>query len=362
MTTLLVIAILVALIIVHEMGHFVAAKLSRVKVQEFGIGYPPRAFLLGTWGGTAYTINWILFGGFVRLFGDEGEAERGVGSFMNAAKWKQAFILAAGVAMNAVAAWLLFAGALHLGVPQVVEASRAGEHARVIVSDVVAGSPAAASGLAAGDEITELRDKSGTALSPLTPDMFADFVRARPGEAITLSYTHEGVAHEVSIIPAQGVLAREAGRPAVGVALALVATRPLPWGEALVAALPQTGHGFAMVFRDVAALARTFLSGAPDLSQVVGPVGIVSYVGEASQNGYGAVLGLAAVISINLAIINLIPIPALDGGRLFILAVETLTRRSAPRLAVQILNALGVALIIFLMVTVTYQDIARLLA
>lgn len=362
MPTLLVIAILVALIVVHELGHFIAAKISRVKVQEFGIGYPPRAFLLGTWGGTAYTINWVLFGGFVRLFGDEGETEHGTGSFMDAAKWKQAFILVAGVAMNAIAAWVLFAGALHFGVPQVVNAPTSGEHARVIVSDVVMGSPAEAAGLAAGDEITGLHDDAGRALAPLTPDAFVDFVRAKPGETLTLSYTHQGVAHEAAIIPAQGVLAREAGRPALGVALALVATRPLPWGEAFIAALPQTIHGFTTVFHDVAALARTFLSGAPDLSQVVGPVGIVSYVGEASQNGYGAVLGLAAIISINLAIINLIPIPALDGGRLFILAVETVTRRSAPRLAVQVLNALGVALIIFLMVTVTYQDIARLLA
>lgn len=361
MTALLVVAILVILIVAHELGHFIAAKISRVRVEEFGVGYPPRAFILGKFGDTEYTINWIPFGGFVRLFGDEGEGQRGKGSYMDAPRWKQAFILVAGVAMNVVAAWALFAGALHLGVPQVVDAPRDGETVRMIVSDVVAGSPAEVAGLAPGDEITGIKDADGSRVAALTPASFVAFVRERPGEPLTVYSIHEGTPTESTIIPAQGVLSRAAGQPALGIALALVANRSLPWGEAAVAACSQTAKGFVIVGHDLKALAATLMSGAPDISQVVGPIGIVSYVGEASQNGFGAVLSLAALISINLAIINLIPIPALDGGRLAILGLEALTRRSAPRLAVQTLNALGVALIILLMVTVTYQDIARLL-
>lgn len=362
MTALLVIVILVVLIVVHELGHFIAAKISGVRVEEFGVGYPPRAFLLGTWGGTEYTINWVPFGGFVRLFGDSGGDGHGRGSFVDAARWKQALILVAGVAMNAIAAWLLFASALHLGVPQVIDAPRPGEVPRIIVSDVVAGSPAEAAGIAAGDEIVGLRDKSGASLKELSPASVIEFVRARPGKSIILSYSHRGVAEEASLIPAQGILTNAAGQPALGVALALVADRALPWHEALYASFFQTAHGFRSVFGDVVRLAKTFVAGAPNLSQVVGPIGIVRYVGEASQNGIGAVLELAALISINLAIINLIPVPALDGGRLLVLGVEATTRRPAPRLAIQVLNALGVALIVFLMISVTYQDIARLLA
>ncbi len=361
MTALLVIAILVLLIVVHELGHFVAAKVSRVRVEEFGVGYPPRAFILGKFGDTEYTINWIPFGGFVRLFGDEGEGQRGRGSYIDAPRWKQALILVAGVAMNVVAAWALFAGALHLGVPQVVDAPREGEITRLLVSDVVAGSPAEVAGIAPGDEIIGLEDANGAEISAITPVAFVEFVRERPGEQLTVRYLHQGAEAESVIIPAQGVLLRAAGQPALGIALALVANRSLSWSEAAIAAFSQTTKGFAVVAHDLSALAKTLASGAPDLSQVVGPVGIVSYVGEASQNGFGAVLSLAALISINLAIINLIPIPALDGGRLAILALEAMTRRNAPRLAVQTLNALGVALIILLMVTVTYQDIARLL-
>lgn len=362
MTALLVIAILVLLIVVHELGHFIAAKLSGVSVQEFGVGYPPRAFTLGKAGDTEYTLNWIPFGGFVRLFGDEGEEERGRGSYVDSPRWKQAFILVAGVAMNAIAAWALFTIALHLGVPQIVESPREGEAARVLVSEVIAGSPAEASGIAAGDEIVDIADARGVHVASVTPDSLISFVRARAGKPVVVSYKHQGIEKETTLVPAQGVLSGAAGQPALGVALALVANRSLPWGEAALSALRETARGFRVVAHDLGALASALLRGAPDISGVVGPVGIVSYVGEASQSGAGAVLELAALISINLAIINLIPIPALDGGRLFILGIESAFRRSAPRLAIQLLNALGVSLIIFLMVTVTYHDIARLLA
>ena len=103
-TILLVIGILVVLIVAHELGHFIAAKMFGVRVQEFGVGYPPRAFLFAKFGGTQYTLNWLPLGGFVRLFGDEGEAERGPGSFVDASKPVQAIILVAGVLANAIMA------------------------------------------------------------------------------------------------------------------------------------------------------------------------------------------------------------------------------------------------------------------
>src|SRR3990167_2246912 len=110
-TALLVIAILVVLIVAHEFGHFIAAKIFKVRVEEFGEGYPPRAFLFGKIGETEYTFNWLPFGGFVRLFGDEGEKEHGPHSFIDAKRSVQVVILIAGVAANAILAWALFAGA-----------------------------------------------------------------------------------------------------------------------------------------------------------------------------------------------------------------------------------------------------------
>lgn len=363
-TALLVIAILVLLIVAHELGHFIAAKLSGVKVEEFGVGYPPRAFTFGMWGGTEYTLNWIPFGGFVRLLGEHGEKERGRGSLFSASRGKQAFILIAGVAMNAIAAWALFAAAFSVGVLQPVSPDTvpSGASTQIIISQVYAGSPAAAAGLKPGDELLGIGNAQGERVADeLTPEAVVAFIRDHAGKPLLVSYKSEGKEREATLIPAQGVLAQEAGEPALGVALVLVARVSQDFPHALASASRETLASFKSVGQNLLAFFGGVATGSADLSQVVGPVGIVSFVGAASQNGAGAVLMLAALISVNLAIINLLPIPALDGGRLAILAVEAATRRPAPRLIVRLLNAGGIALIIFLMLTVTYHDIGRLL-
>jgi regulator of sigma E protease len=360
MTILFVILILVFLIVVHELGHFIAAKLSKVKVEEFGIGYPPRAFTFGRIGGTEYTLNWIPFGGFVRLFGDEGEGQRGRGSLIDAPKWKQAIILIAGVTMNLVAAWALYVGAIYLGVPHVVETVPDGTKARLLVSEVLTGSPAQIGGLAPGDEIISMEDQYSVAVKELTPSGVVDYVRKHPGKPISVTYSDRGEIQKSIMIPANAVIPSEAAQPALGVGLVLVANQSETFGEAFVDAFPATWNALRSVAHDLWTLARGIVGGAPDLSGVVGPVGIVSFVGDAAQNGIGAVFSLAAIVSINLAIINLLPIPALDGGRLFVLIIEAIIRRPAPRLSINVINAVGISLIVLLMVVVTYHDIARM--
>src|SRR3989344_5633453 len=175
-TVLLVVLILIFLIGVHKLGHFIAAKLFGVKVEEFGIGYPPRAFLLGKWGGTEYTINWIPFGGFVRLFGeDPDKAARGRGSLIDSPRWKQMVILVAGVAMNALFAWVLFAGAYTIGVVHPV--SEQGPGTWLIITDVVDDSPAAVAGLHAGDSVLMLKDERGARLTKPTPESVPNFLK-----------------------------------------------------------------------------------------------------------------------------------------------------------------------------------------
>lgn len=361
-TVLLVVGILVFLIVVHELGHFLASKFFKVRVEEFGIGYPPRAFTFGTWGGTEYTLNWIPFGGFVRLFGEHGEMHH-KGSFMGAPKYAQALILVAGVTMNALAAWLLFAGALHSGVPRVIPEGRAitGD-VQLFVNRVVDGSPAAVAGLNAGDEVLRVYDSASGTDAELRPGAVVAFIGERGGDAIEVTYKRAEETHTISVTPAHAVVEEAANRPAVGVGLILVTDDALPWPQALVegvrstvAALRDTANGLWALVRDTAA-------GEPDLENIVGPVGLVDFVGNASKHGLGQVLALAGFISINLSVINLIPIPALDGGRLFLLGVEVAMRRPPNKLAVQILNFCGVAIIVFLMVAVTYNDIVRLLA
>ena len=362
LTALLVVAILVLLIVAHELGHFIVAKLFRVRVEEFGIGYPPRAFTLGKLGGTEYTLNWIPFGGFVRLFGDIGEGERGRGSLVGAHRGVQALILVAGVAMNALAAWMLFAAAYHAGIPRVVEERSPGESARLLVAQVVPGSPADSAGLAPGDEMLGISDAEGAALDEPTPAAFSDFIRARGGKPVTLSYVRAEGEMSATIVPAHAVIPDEAGRPAVGMALYLVSEQSLSWGAAAMEAFSALSNSFRAVAGGLLSIAERVVAGKPSLSGVVGPIGLVGVVGDAARSGVGNLLALAAFISVNLAIINLVPIPALDGGRLLLLGIEAAMRRSAPRLALHVMNALGVALIVFLMVSVTFNDIASLLA
>lgn len=358
MTILLVLAVLVVLIVIHELGHFVAAKLFGVKVEEFGVGYPPRAFLLGIWRGTEYTLNWLPFGGFVRLYGDEGEKERGSGSFVGASRGVQALILIAGVAANAVLAWGLFSIAFMSGIPRIVDDPGVG-NTHLIVSRVVPSSPAEAAGITTGDEILGMTEE-GWVPRELSPEGIMMFVGERAGKAIEVTYLHAGATTTATIRPANAVLEGAAGRPAIGIALALVTDEPLPPLIALREGFTQTRDAFVVVGKGLSVLLRDAVSGSPDLSGIVGPVGLVGVVGDASEHGLGNLLALAAFISVNLVIINLIPIPALDGGRLFLLGIETVMRRAAPRLAVRLLNTLGVALIALLMLTVTYNDIARL--
>lgn len=360
-TVLLVVGILVFLIVAHELGHFFAAKLFKVKVEEFGIGYPPRAFLLGFFKGTEYTLNWLPFGGFVRLFGEHGETHV-KGSFAGASKTAQAVILLAGVTMNAFAAWFLFAGALTVGIPRVITDRSQIESAQLFVNTVVPGSPADAAGIRVGDEITRIQESDSADVADLTPAQVVNYVSEHGGKPLDVTYRREENIFTTTMIPAHAVVTQSADRPAIGVGLVLVTDESLSLWQALKESGPRTVSAFKETVNGLWTLLRDAAAGEPSLENIVGPVGLVDFVGNASRHGLGHVLALAGFISVNLAVINLIPIPALDGGRLFLLGIETILRRPPSKLIVQGLNFLGVLGIIFLMVTVTYNDIARLLA
>lgn len=362
MTALIVVAIFVGLIVVHELGHFFVAKWLGIRVEEFGIGYPPRALTLGRWGGTEYTINWLPFGGFVRLFGDEETGEHGRGSFQDAPRLTQAAILIAGVAMNALLAWGLFAWSLTLGVPTLIESRAPGDDAKLFILEVVPGTPADVGGLKAGDELLGIADSRGNRLNDFTQSGVISFISSRPGQALEFEYVRAGIMATSSMRTANAIIPGAANQPAVGIKIGLIALRAYSLPEALQKSVPITLSYFRATFDGVWQLiSGAFRLSAP-IDQVVGPVGLVSIIGEAAHNGFGNVIKLAGFISVNLAIINLIPIPALDGGRLAILAIEGILRRPAPRLAVQVVNTFGVALLMLLMLVVTYQDVARLLA
>lgn len=360
MSVLLVVIMLVLLIVAHELGHFIAAKILGVKVEEFGVGYPPRALTFGTWGGTEYTLNWLPFGGFVKLFGEhpDGSKRKRTGAFVDAPRSSQAIILVAGVAANVLLAWVIFTGGFMLGMPTAVSEDTPG--AKLYISGVVAGSPAAQVGLRSGDQILSVIADDGTGAAEVTPTVVSHFVSLHGGDELTVTYLRDAAEGQVVLTPAHAVVPEAAGRPTIGVHLTTIAEKQLSLVPAIIEAGKHTVYSLAAVTIGLAGLARDAFLGTADISSLVGPVGLVGVVGDAVGHGIGHLLGLAAFISVNLAIINLIPIPALDGGRLLFVGIETLIRRRVPEIVFGTVNLIGFALIIVLMIGVTYHDILRL--
>lgn len=262
--------------------------------------------------------------------------------------------------MNAIAAWLLFAGALSIGIPHSISEGATGKNTHLLITTVVRGSPAAVAGLIPGDEVIAVKSEG---ISPeLIPTAIVAFVSERGGEEIEFTYRRADSENTVVLRPAHAVVAESKGRPAVGIGLDLVTSAPMSVPEALKAALSVTYNKLLSVLGGLGSMVTNMLRGAPVLEEVVGPIGLVGVVGDAAQHGFANVLILAGFISLNLAVVNLIPIPALDGGRLALLGFEALMRRNASHFAVQLLNTLGIGLIAVLMIVVTYNDIVRLFA
>lgn len=365
MSILLFIVILVALIVVHELGHFFAAKWAKMKVEEFGIGYPPRALTLAQKNGTDYTLNWLPFGGFVKIKGEDGETEEAGAqdSFVGKPHWKQALVIAAGIIMNLLFAWVILSATLFLGMPRALTDAEAlmAPDASLVISGVVSGSPAEDAGLQPGDRILSASAEAER-FENAASETFTAFVAASAGETLALEVSRNGETHMFSVVPAAGIIEHDPERYALGVAVAPVGILPVPWwqapleGAALTASLTQRiAVGLAAFFGSVFTLSA-------DLAQISGPVGIAGAVGEASADGFVALLMLTAVISINLALINLLPVPALDGGRLLFIIIEWITGKRIPEGVAGTVNGIGFAFLILLMVAVTASDIWKLVA
>lgn len=362
MSILIFLAVLFVLILVHELGHFAVAKWTGMRVDEFGIGFPPR--LMG-WrkGETLYSLNALPIGGFVKILGEDlSEADNAADqerSFARKNKWAQTAVLLAGVTMNALFAWLLFAIVFMIGVPTVVEEGMEGEDAALTIVEVVPGSPAADAGIPQGAVITSVATDDDMFEDP-SPSTFAEFIDNNPERKVTISYTANGDAQTAELIPETGVIEDDPKQPAVGVATAFVETVR----HSLFSAIYEGGLAALNALRAITIGIGTLLIDAvrfeADLSNVAGPVGIVGLVGDAAAIGFTSLLTFTAVISLNLAVVNLLPFPALDGGRLLFVAIEAVTRRPLNPIWAGRANMMGFALLLLLMLAVTFNDILRL--
>lgn len=363
MSILLFIAVLVVLIVVHELGHFVAAKAFKMRVDEFGVGYPPKAWGIKK-GETEYTINWLPFGGFVKIFGEDGaDGVPEPRSFVTKPKWQQAIVLVAGIAMNLLLAYLILTITLGLGMPRALteEEARTAPDASLAVSNVLPGSPAEEAGLLRGDIITNIKKGEEVLLTKSAED-FTEFVAGSKGEELTLSITRGAEELTLTAIPEAGVISADVERAALGVGVASFGTVAVPWYKAPLEGAVLTWEATKVTAVGLVAFFGSIFTLSADLSQVSGPVGIAGAVGDAGASGIVPLLTLTAIISINLALINLLPFPALDGGRLLFVIIEAITRKRIPASVAGVLNFGGFALLILLMVVITASDVLKLFA
>lgn len=354
MTILIFIAVLVVLIVVHELGHFAAAKWLGIKVDEFGVGFPPRLWSR-RWRGTEYSVNALPFGGFVKLAGEYGE-EAGPGTFAAAPVWKRVIVVVAGVVMNALLAILLLFGGYLRGFTPLTQdvTSYPGAQvirAEVIIARVLAGSVADQSGIKPGDIILTAKDT--TPFSSL--QSFQDYTRSRGGQAVEFSVKRDG---QTLTVPA--TLGTDARAP-FGVEIVSNSLVKLPVAGAARAAVTE----FWGVTKSVGSALGSFLKGIVTTGKVAedvaGPVGIYQATAAATRAGTEVLLALVVLLSVNLAVLNILPIPALDGGRLVFLILEGTVRRKVVREEIEgFITTAGFVALIGLIIVLTVRDLIRL--
>lgn len=354
MQILLFIGVLVILVLFHEWGHFIVARWAGVKVEEFGFGFPPR---LAAWKGklTEYSINWLPLGGFVRLKGEDGTSTD-PDAFGSKPKVKRAAILLAGVAMNWLLAFLLFTTVNIIGVRQPVEIGHEADahDIRLTVLAVSADSPAQVAGLEAGDAILKIDSV------PATEENIPTIVKQAFGEkrAISFEIQHENASPQIiSITPTQ----KEGSESAtIGIGFAQTGLVKFSFGRAMLEGVNDTAHVTTLIAGGFYDLVARLIQGKGVDAGVSGPIGIAMMTGEIARQGFAELLQFMGLLSVNLAVLNLIPFPALDGGRLLFVILEAIKRKPVSPKVENIAHMTGFALLMILVVLVSIRDIMHL--
>jgi regulator of sigma E protease len=365
-TILAFIGMLVVLVLVHEFGHFIVAKRAGITVQEFGIGFPPRIGSV-VWHGTRYSLNWIPLGGFVKMLGEDGEAEadklrqHGLseaavdaamqGAFNRKPVWLRIVVLVAGVAMNFLLATVLFSWAFSVSEPIAAPP--------LTITGIQADSPAEGA-LLVDDKIVGA-DGKHFALR----DTLIGYIAGRAGNLVTLNIVRDGAPLDVSVRPRQlSEAQRQAGMGAVGFQLrSTIVLAPARASNPLDA----VGQGFGETVRVAAEIpaglgrAVAGLIGlAPDSGGAMGPIGIAQVTGEVLKEPLYTQLYFVAVLSVNLAVLNILPFPPLDGGRVAVVVIEAIRRRRLSAAREALIYLTGFMVLMMLVILITIKDLTRL--
>jgi regulator of sigma E protease len=360
-TILLFLALLSVLVLGHELGHFIAARKAGMKVDEFGLGFPPRLWAWKRKSGMEISVNMIPLGGFVKIKGEGGDDDvAATDSFASKSIPRRFVVLIAGVAMNFVMAFVIFTVGFLVGIPAVTDTAPSnspiagGEftvtNEGVTVFEVLKDSPAEVAGIQLGDKIGSIDDAvymdSEAARVALAPGMTHEVVLQRGGEEVTVQVTPsyiESIGHE-----------------AVGISLLKTGTVHFPWYEAPWRGIKQTVASTGDIFAALGGLIANIFTHKSVGAAVSGPIGIAVVTGQVAKMGFAHILQFAAMLSLNLAVLNVLPIPALDGGRIGFLLIEAIRRKKGSVRFESTVHALGFALLMLLVVFVTFKDILGL--
>ncbi|MFC1961444.1 RIP metalloprotease [Chloroflexota bacterium] len=342
LTLLSFFAVLIVLVLAHEIGHFATARIFKVKVEEFGIGFPPRLFGIKR-RDTIYSLNAVPLGGFVKMAGEEDPDV--AGSLASKKTGVRITVLAAGALMNALLPLLLFSIAFI--VPHNVLVGK------VLVQEIAPGSPASQTDMVVGDAIIAIDGK------PVRSTVDVNrYIQLNLGRMVDIKLEHvDGAVETVSAVPRWQP---PEGQGATGIRVAMgdasVVREALPFWRAIPMGVKECLETFVL-FKN--AIISMIIGTAPVI--IAGPVGVAQLTGEVAKAGISPLLEFAAFFSINLAIINLFPLPALDGGRIVFVVLEWLRRgkRVSPKVEGMI-HTIGFFLLIGAILLVTYQDILRI--
>lgn len=381
-TIIIFLLVLSLLVLVHELGHFMTARFFGVKAEEFGLGFPPRAlgwyrnrfgkwrFVIGNRSvesleasdsealhpakrATIYSLNWLPIGGFVKIKGENGGDKDEGDSFSSKNIARRIAILSAGVIMNIVLAWILFSVGYMIGLPQ--SSDTLGKRARVtdaqvLVQEVLPESAAASAGLKAGDAILRI---NGMGIE--TEKALQDAVAASAGQEAELLIKREGAEQIIKVTPP----VKEGGRATIGIAIYSSGLVQYPFFAAFWEGAKTTGWILGQIVVAFGHLFAQIFHGDNVGDQFAGPVGIANITGQAARLGFTYLLQFMALLSLNLAIINIVPFPALDGGRILFLAIEKMKGRPVRREVEALIHNIGFLLLIAVIIFVTYKDIAK---
>jgi len=346
LTAVIFIIILGLLIFVHELGHFLVAKKSGVKVEEFAFGFPPRIFSFKK-GGTNYSINLIPLGGYVKMLGEEEDIDK-PGSFHAKSPWVRSGIVVAGVIMNFLLAIILMTIGFTVGMTPLVSdpATMGGvKESRVMVTYVQPDSAAA-----------KAKIENGTILNGFSsPSELQTFTRANLGKEVDISTTYNSQTKLIKV-----KLSENKDAP-FGVGIVSITKVKQPIHQAFVTSIVETGRSISTLFSFLGTIIKNlFTTGHPgeEAAGVVGPVGLFNFTGAAIKLGWIYVLQLVIILSINLGIVNILPYPALDGGKLLFLVLEGIFKRKVIRMEIEnAIHMVGFALLIILFLLITLRDL-----